>query len=148
EIVCALGLGEQLVGVTHECDFPAEVLRLPKVTRTVIPTDASSAQIDTLVRERLKTQHALYTLDLPWLERLQPDLIVTQTLCNVCAVAEDEVRAAACALPGQPRVINLEPRKLAAVFATLQQVAAETGTQARAERVIQELKDRVAAVAG
>src|SRR5262245_32125871 len=91
EIVCALGLEDQLVGVTHECDFPDFVRDLPKVTTTLIPTDATSREIDALVRERLKTQRALYSLDVPTLERLAPDLIVTQALCDVCAVAEAEV---------------------------------------------------------
>ena len=95
-----LGLEDQLVGVTHECDFPESVRRLPKVTRTLIPTEAASGEIDRLVRERLRTERALYSLDLPVLEELRPDLIVTQALCDVCAVAELEVRAAACALPG------------------------------------------------
>src|SRR5206468_5532692 len=87
EIICQLGLEEQLVGVTHECDYPASVRRLPKVTRTLIPTDVSSAEIDRLVRERLAGQAALYSLDTDMLERLAPDLIVTQALCDVCAVA-------------------------------------------------------------
>src|SRR5579862_10006927 len=87
EIVCALGLEAQLVGVTHECDFPPAVLALPKVTHTLIPHDASSSEIDALVSERLKTQSALYTLDMPALERLKPDLLITQALCDVCAVA-------------------------------------------------------------
>src|SRR5437773_6326616 len=78
EIVCALGLEDQLVGVTHECDYPPFVRRLPKVTRTLIATEASSNSIDGLVRERLLTDRALYTLDLPTLEALRPDLIVTQ----------------------------------------------------------------------
>src|SRR5262245_49146550 len=112
EIICGLGLEQQLVGVTHECDYPTSVQRLPKVTRTLIPHDATSARIDALVRERLSTQRALYTLDMPALEKLQPDLIVTQALCDVCAVAEEEVRAAACSLPGHPHVINLEPLRL------------------------------------
>lgn len=108
EIVCEIGLGHQLVGVTHECDYPATVLNLPKVTKTLIPHDATSKEIDLLVRERLKSERALYSLDMPTLERLRPDLIVTQALCDVCAVAESEVTAAACTLPGQPKVINLE----------------------------------------
>ncbi|MEM6757360.1 MAG: cobalamin-binding protein, partial [Planctomycetota bacterium] len=108
EIVCALGLEDQLVGATHECDFPPGVRTLPRVTRTLIPDDATSGEIDALVRERLKTERALYTLDLPMLEELRPDLIVTQALCDVCAVAEAEVTSAACSLPGRPRVINLE----------------------------------------
>ena len=111
EIVCALGLEGDLVGVTHECDFPPSVKSLPKVTRTLIPHDAASADIDTLVRQRLKVQTALYTLDVPTLERLRPDLLVTQALCDVCAVAEAEVQEAACRLPGRPQVLNLEDRK-------------------------------------
>src|SRR5919204_1288933 len=90
EIICTLGLEEQLVGVTHECDYPPSVAKLPKVTRTLIPTNASSSQIDALVRDRLGVRSALYTLDMETLEQLAPDLIVTQALCDVCAVAEDE----------------------------------------------------------
>ena len=85
-----------LVGVTHECDYPPFVKTLPKVTKTLIPHDATSNEIDALVRERLKTQLALYSLDMPALEQLRPDLLVTQALCDVCAVAEAEVSAAAC----------------------------------------------------
>src|SRR5436190_6393136 len=92
EIICALGLEDQLVGVTHECDFPAAVLGKPKVTRTLIPTDASSAEIDALVRDKLGEHSALYALDMRVLERLAPDLIVTQALCDVCAVSEEEVK--------------------------------------------------------
>lgn len=147
EIICALGLEQQLVGVTHECDFPISVRQLPKVTQTLIPIDASSAQIDQLVRERLKNQRALYTLDLPTLETLRPDLIVTQALCDVCAVSEAEVTAAACSLPGSPKVLNLEPMTLRDVFSTLRLVGKATGTEQRAELVVQELESRVEAVA-
>src|SRR5436190_1369250 len=127
EIVCALGLGDQLVGVTHECDYPPFVTSLGRVTRTLIPTEASSARIDELVRERLKTRRALYTLDLPVLQSLRPDLIVTQALCDVCAVAEDEVREAACSLPGAPRVVNLEPTTLDEVLDSLRTVGEAAG---------------------
>jgi iron complex transport system substrate-binding protein len=147
EIVCQLGLGEDLVGVTHECDHPPLVAGLPKVTRTLIPHDASSREIDELVRQRLKTQRALYTLDLPTLECLRPDLIVTQALCDVCAVAEVEVTAAACSLPGRPRVINLEPASLDDVLATLPLVARAAGVADRAETVAAGLRRRVDAVA-
>ena len=81
EVVCELGLGGELVGVTHECDYPPFVTGLPKVTRTLIPHDATSREIDALVRDRVKTQRALYSLDMPTLEQLQPDLGVTQALC-------------------------------------------------------------------
>ncbi len=146
EIVCQLGLENELVGVTHECDYPASVCDLPKVTRTLIPAAASSREIDELVRERLKTERALYSLDMPMLTELRPDLIVTQALCDVCAVAKDEVRAAACSLPGQPRVINLEPTCLADVFECLRQVGAATGREERAAAEIGKLRDRVTAV--
>jgi iron complex transport system substrate-binding protein len=147
EIVCALGLAENLVGVTHECDFPASVLDLPKVTRTLIPSDARSSDIDLLVRDRLKTQRALYTLDLPLLEKLRPDLIVTQALCDVCAVAEEEVRSAACTLPGQPRVVNLEPVTLDGVFDAIRQVASSADVENRAPGLIDRLQARVNTVA-
>lgn len=146
EIVCALGLESQLVGVTHECDHPAAVRALPKVTRTLIPSDASSHAIDALVRERLATRAALYTLDLATLGALAPDLIVTQALCDVCAVAEDEVRAAACALPGAPQVLNLEPQTLAEVLDALRMVGRATGTEDRAEEMVAALAARVEAV--
>src|SRR5437868_1392176 len=116
EMVCALGLQDQLVGITHECDYPPSVVSLPRVTRTVIPHDAGSAEIDGLVRERLKTSIALYTLDMSLLEELKPDLLITQALCDVCAVAEAEVQQASCRLPGNPSVLNLEPMSLEDVF--------------------------------
>jgi iron complex transport system substrate-binding protein len=146
EIICTLGLEDQLVGVTHECDYPPFVRQLPKVTRTLIPTEATSAEIDHLVRQRLQTGAALYTLDLPVLEALQPDLIVTQALCDVCAVAEDEVRAAACMLPGRPRVLNLEPQTLSEVLEAIRQVGSALGLEQRAQEVIEALASRIAAV--
>ena len=146
EIICALGLEDQLVGVTHECDYPPSVRKLPKVTRTLIPTDASSVEIDRLVREQLKSDNALYTLDLAVLRELKPDLIVTQALCDVCAVAEDEVRSVACNLPGNPRVINLEPETLPEVLTALRQVATAAGVERHGEGVIADLTARIEAV--
>src|SRR5439155_19565951 len=104
------------VFVLHDCDYRPVMEDMHKLTRTLIPADAPSAEIDRLVRERLRSARALYTLDLPVLEELRPDLIVTQALCDVCAVAEEEVRAAACGLPGNPRVLNLEPMSLSQVL--------------------------------
>lgn len=147
EMICTLGLEAHLVGVTHECDFPSFVNTLPKVTRTLIPSVASSADIDRLVREQLRTTQALYRLDLPTLEQLRPDLIVTQALCDVCAVAEAEVRSAACSLPGTPRIVSLEPQTLAEVFDAIRHLAEIMGVRQRGEEVVHELKARVEAVA-
>ncbi len=146
EIVCSLGLGDQLVAVTHECDYPAFVRGLPKATRTLIPKDAPSGEIDRLVREKLSGQRALYTLDLETLEALRPDLIVTQALCDVCAVAAEEVEDASCRLPGRPPVVNLEPETLDEVYGAIQLVAEAAGIAARGEETVRGLKARVAAV--
>ena len=143
EIVCEIGLGEQLVGVTHECDYPPFVRDLPKVTKTLIPVDASSHEIDALVRERLKTQRALYSLDQTVLEQLQPELIVTQALCDVCAVAEAEVNAAACRLPARPKVINLEPHTLSEVFACMSLVGVDAHAFEQADAAVARLQQRV-----
>ena len=147
EIICQLGLREHLVGVTHECDYPPSVIGLPKVTGTLIPYDATSGQIDALVRERLNTDKALYTLDMQALQSLRPDLIVTQALCDVCAVAESEVKQAVCSLPGKPQVINLEPVSLNDVLLCMQQVATAVGCSETAQKEIELLQARVQAVA-
>jgi iron complex transport system substrate-binding protein len=144
EIICALGLEDQLVGVTHECDYPEKMLRLPKVTHTLIPKEATSGEIDRLVREQLRKTRALYRLNLPLLKELRPDLIVTQSLCDVCAVAQDEVQEALAQLPGSPHVINLEPKSLSDVFVAMRQVAVAAGVSA--EAAIQSLTARVDAV--
>lgn len=144
EIVCALGLRDHLVGVTHECDHPADVRTLPAVTRTRIPHDATSREIDDLVRAELAADTSLYLLERETLEQLAPDLIITQALCDVCAVNERDVAAVACRLPGPPRVVNLEPMTLAAVFDSMRAVAAAAGVSA--ETVVGEYERRVAAV--
>ncbi len=146
EMICLLGLREQLVGVTHECDYPADVAGLPKVTGTLIPADTTSRDIDALVRSRLSTHQALYTLDHRLLEELAPDLIVTQGLCDVCAVAQEEVEEAACSLPHRPQVVNLEPTCLDEVFACLLQIGQAAGAAPRAQEVIELLRRRVTAV--
>ena len=147
EIVCALGLEDRLVGVSHECDFPASVRRLPAVTETIVPKEASSREIDRLVRERLRERRGLYTLDAATLEGLRPDIIVTQTLCEVCAVAEGEVQAALCALPHAPSVVNLEPVRLEGMFDSIRQVARAARVEATGDELIASLRARVARVA-
>ena len=146
EIACALELRGELVGVSHECDYPPGVERLPRATRSLIPADAASVEIDALVRQRLAEGGALYTLNTPLLERLRPDLILTQALCDVCAVAEEEVRQAACVLPGRPRVVNLEASRLSDVLASVRQVAEAAGVPERGEKLVASLGRRIDAV--
>jgi iron complex transport system substrate-binding protein len=146
EIICSLGLADQLVGVTHECDYPAAVIGLPQVTRSIIPKDSSSGEIDALVREHLQTENALYSLNMEILEQLQPDIIVTQALCDVCAVAERDVLCAASELSSKPVVINLEPMTLQDVLDTLLLVGKKTGRDVEAKQLLTDLTSRISAV--
>ncbi|MEM1154613.1 MAG: ABC transporter substrate-binding protein [Pseudomonadota bacterium] len=146
EIICCMGLREQLVGVTHECDYPASVKGLPVVTQSFIPEDLDSAAIDAMVRSQLSEQRALYSLRQDVLEALKPDLIVSQALCDVCAVAASEVEQAACSLPGRPKVINLEPARLEEVFATIAVVGEAAAQPEAAAAAIARLQARVSAV--
>ena len=144
EIVCSIGLRPNLVGVSHECDYPASVQDLPVVTQSLIDGSLPSADIDALVRERLQTEKALYSLKFDVLENLRPDLIVTQALCDVCAVSGAEVESASFKLPGQPKVVNLEPSSLEEVFETVELVGSATGHQEPARKTVSALRQRVA----
>ncbi|MEL6109702.1 MAG: cobalamin-binding protein, partial [Planctomycetota bacterium] len=148
EMACAIGLSNQLVGVTHECDYPVAVASLPTATRTRIPPTASSAEIDQLVREQLQTEAALYTLDEDAFVRANPELILTQTLCEVCAVAESEVQRAVKTLSTPPKIINLEPTRLHDVLDGLRAIGAAANRTAEAEIVIEQLQSRIADVRG
>jgi iron complex transport system substrate-binding protein len=147
EIVAALGMLDHLVGVSHECDHPAAVNGLPRVTRCVIHGNAlPSADIDRWVKSELERTGTLYTMDEPLLRRLAPEVIVTQRLCDVCAVGFESVTALAATLPGPPQVVNLEPQTLDEVFADIRRVAVALGVEPRADRVIAQLRGRVEAV--
>jgi iron complex transport system substrate-binding protein len=144
EIVGALGLLDQLVAVSHECDFPDGVNTKPRVTRCEIygkglPSDA----IDRWVSEQLQTAGTLYTLDERLLRELAPDLILTQRLCDVCAPAYGSVQAMAATLPTRPRVLSLEPRSLADVLGNVREVAAAMGHPGHADAVCAALERRV-----
>jgi iron complex transport system substrate-binding protein len=146
EIVCELGLRDRIVGVTHECDYPPGIEQLPHVTSSSINQDASSIEIDAAVRETLSSSAALYTLDEPLLMKLAPDLLVTQALCEVCAVSEEEVQAVLHRLPGTPALVNLEPMTLSQVFDTISLVGEVTGCPTRAAEYRQSLEARVAKI--
>ena len=145
-MVFALGLGDALVGVTHECDYPPEAAGLPQVTRTNIPPGLASREIDVSVRATLDSLGSLYELDLERLERLQPDLILTQRLCSVCAVSTDRVEPAALSLPSRPQVLNLEPHSLDDILDSIRVVGAATGREASATAVVAGLERRIDAV--
>ena len=147
EIVCLLGLREHLVGVSHACDFPPGVDALPRVTRTRLLETATSSQIDASVREALQRDALLYELDVHALDRLQPDLIITQSLCSVCAVSEREVQKVASQLRSQPTIVRLNPQTLEQVIDSVQQVGRAALVAARAAEVSGELYARVATVA-
>lgn len=147
EIVCALGLADCLVGVSHECDFPADVVAgLPKLTRSAIPGNLPSAEIDRAVSEQLRRGDSLYLLDEERLAALQPDLLITQELCDVCAVNFSQVKALAARLPGNPAVLSLTPPNLAGIFDDILSVAAATGAIARGDQLVGQLRSRVEAV--
>src|SRR6185312_3037329 len=127
ELLFALGLGEEIVGVTHECDFPIQALELPHVTRDVLPAGLSAGEIDAAVRERTLEGQAIYELDADALRELEPDLIVTQALCPVCAVSYEDVAKIADELPSRPRVIALDPKTLGETLGDIRTIAAATG---------------------
>src|SRR5688572_16520359 len=136
EMVHALGLGEQLVAISHDCDFPPSVRRHPVVTSSFIPAGASSGEIDRAVRELRGGARALYSLDVEALEELRPDLILTQALCTVCAVSEEEVHVAARRLPSRPEVVNLEARTFREVLDGIELVARKAGIEARGRELV------------
>jgi iron complex transport system substrate-binding protein len=142
----ALGLGDRVAAVTHECDYPPGAEQLPHLTRSVIPEGLEAAEIDAAVRERTSRGEALYELDDEALEELEVDLIVTQAVCEVCAVSFDDVRAVAERLPTQPEVISLDPSTLGEVLADLPRLAEAAGVPAAGERLAAELGERLEAV--
>jgi iron complex transport system substrate-binding protein len=147
EALFALGLGEQVVAVTHECDYPEAATRLPRLTRSVVTEGLAPAQIDARVRELVGAGEALYELDEDTLAAERPDLIVTQALCAVCAVSYDDVRAVAARLPGSPEVLSLDPSTLEEVFGDLVRIGEACGVRERGERLRRELRARVDTVA-
>lgn len=146
EILFAIGAGDEVVGVTHECDFPTEALRLPKLTAATAPEAATPAAIDRHVRAALHAGSSLYHLDSELLEQLAPDLIVTQELCAVCAVSYEIVASAAKRLRSDPRVVSLEPLSLRDVFATTVFLGDITGHAAESEQFVSSLEARLAAL--
>lgn len=146
EIVCALGLREQLVGRSHECDHPEDVAALPALTRARVDSSLPSAELDAQVREILRQGLPLYELDEVRLAELSPDVVVTQEACEVCAVSYEQVVCSLARTPVQADVVSLEPSLLAHVWRDIRQVGAACGVADEAERVVRALAARLEAV--
>ena len=147
EIAFALGLGNDVVAVTHECDYPAEARMLPVVTRTALDGSRGSRDIDRHVDQAAHSGSSIYALDQETIERLNPDLILTQELCEVCAVSYDTARAAVQKLPGERTVLSLGATTIEGILDTIEQVGAVAGVPDRAAAVVQEMKERIGRVA-
>jgi iron complex transport system substrate-binding protein len=143
ELLFALGLGPEVVAVTHECDYPTAALDLPHVTRDVLPAGLSSAQIDAAVKERTLAGESIYELDEGALRELEPDLIVTQSLCSVCAVSEDDVRAIAEQISSRPVVISLDPHTVGEVLGDARTLAQATDRKDAAVELIRHAAERI-----
>lgn len=143
EMLFALGLGGSVVAVTHECDFPPEASDLPHLTRSVIPDGLDAAGIDRAVRECTQKGEAIYELDEPLLHDLQPDLIVTQAVCEVCAVSFDDVTAVAGRLDSQPTVISQDPGTLGEVLADIRRLGEAADAVDAADEFLERAADRL-----
>ena len=139
----ALGLGRSVVGVTHECDFPLEASDLPHLTRSVIPEGLDAEAIDREVRERTERGESIYQLDSALLDELQPDLIVTQQVCEVCAVSFDDVQAIAGRIDSQPTVISQDPSTIGEVLADVRRLGEAADAVDAAEDLIEAAADRL-----
>jgi iron complex transport system substrate-binding protein len=152
ETLFALGLGDDVVAVTHECDYPPAARELPHLTRSVIPEGLRAAEIDSAVREHTQRGEAIYELDAGMVLSLEPDLIVTQAICPVCAVSVEDVRAVAQELDPAPEVLSLDPSTLGEVLADIRTLGVAADALDEAEALLAQLADRLdrvqAAVAG
>jgi iron complex transport system substrate-binding protein len=143
ELLFALGLDSQVVAVTHECDHPPAALSHRRVTRDVLPNALSAAQIDAAVRERTQDGQAIYELDEQALRELEPQLIVTQALCPVCAVSYEDVITLAKSISSRPQVISLDPHTLDETLGDIRTVAEATDRRERGIELVREIATRI-----
>ncbi|HJU29841.1 MAG TPA: cobalamin-binding protein [Hyphomicrobiaceae bacterium] len=147
EIVCALGCRDRLVGRSHECDYPADVLRLPALTEPKFKVEGSSADIDARVREIVRDGLSVYRVDGEALRALDPDVIVTQDHCEVCAVSLSDVEAATCTWTGRSvDIVSLRPDSMADAYADISRVARALGRPEAGDGVVAEMQARLVAV--
>lgn len=147
EVVAALGLADALVAISHECDYPPEIRPKPVIIKSAVdPQRTSSPAIDRQVREAMRNGAGLYRIDESLLKSVRPDLIITQSLCDVCAVTPTEVQRALAGLKRQPRILSLDPTDLESVLRDIEAIGSATGRNAQARRLVQGLRDRIARV--
>jgi len=147
ETVVALGCEDRLVARSHECDFPPSVRRLPVCTAPRIDIHAGSAEIDRQVKSMLADAVSIYSVDAGVLDRVRPDLIITQTQCEVCAVSLRDVEQAMCRLVGsQPRIVSVEPNALADIWTGIRQIAAALDVANRGDELVAQMQARLAAI--
>lgn len=148
EMACALGMEEQIVGVSHECDFPASVRNKQVVVRCSLPTEKMTpAEIDVAVAERIRSGQPLYEVDQAGVEQLAPTHILTQTLCEVCAPSTGEVARALKALPSRPHILWFTPHCIEDIFENVRELGADTGHIAAAEELISAARARLQRIA-
>ena len=143
EIVYALGLGDELVAVTHECDYPAEAATHTHVTRSLLAADMSSAEIDRAVRRSARDAHTIYELDADLLVGLAPEVVLTQSLCEVCAVPRAAVEEAVCSMPAGARVVSLDPHTVDGMLDSVIAAGDALNASERAHRLVAGLRERI-----
>ena len=147
-MACALGLSDQLIGITHECDYPPEIQGRPVVVRNALPIEKmNQSEIDEAVAQRMRDGRSLYEVDEKLLQELAPDLILTQDLCQVCAPSGNEVSQALSLLPKQPQILWLTPNSLEQIFANLRDLGEATGRAKKAEELITAAQARLQKIA-
>lgn len=144
EIVCALDLADQLVAISHECDFPPAILDRPRVSRPRFdPAVLTSAQIDAAVRDAMRVHGGVYEVDVEALREAAPDLLLTQDVCEVCAVPTSLARQAVMAVGGEPAVVSLDAHSIEEILRTVERVAAAAGVPDRGRALVSRLRTRL-----
>ncbi len=146
ETLFALGFDEEIVGVSHECDYPPQAKRKACVVRSRLPKDATPAETDRLVREHVERGESIYAVDRDALEALAPDLIITQDLCNVCAATPDELAVALAQISKPPEVLSLDPLDLGDVWRDILWIGEKTGRRGRAQAFVEKIGERLARI--
>lgn len=144
EITCALGLGDRLVGISHECDYPPEVLQKPRLSRARFdPIHLTTDAIDAAVRRAMREHGSVYEVDAHRLAGVRPDLILTQAVCEVCAVPTVSAQEAAALLDYKPTILSLDAHDLAGIFCSIMELGRAAGVEAQAEAYVADLRQRI-----